>query len=248
MKTSVIKLKGKACLIGNTSVLCLLFFTLAAVMLCLNFLPEIAVQTLPDYHKNTFMIFVSVAVIAFAYALYSVFDMSFTRFFLRKAEKKGGTVKDLFYYSAPSRAVRLILFCVRLGMVKAFLLLICFLPFAANIVIFLNLSEHSVSLKVSAVMLASAIFFFLNGCRFYFMLSDSLFLVRYYYAKDEYLTFRQLVSSSQHQIKNHRKALTRLRLSFTLWLIFSLFFFPAAYVFSYYSQCKAVFVAEIMAD
>ena len=71
---------------------------------------------------------------------------------------------------------------------------------------------------------------------------------RYYYAKGEYLTFRQLVSSSQHQINNHRKALTRLRLSFSLWLIFSLFFFPAAYVFSYYSQCKAVFAAEIMAD
>ena len=69
-----------------------------------------------------------------------------------------------------------------------------------------------------------------------------------YYAKGEYITFRQLVSSSQSQMKNRRKTLVKLRLSFLLWVIFSLFFFPSAYVFSYYSQSKAVLAAEFMAD
>lgn len=248
MKTSLIKLKSKAYLMGNTSMLCLLFFTLVSVCLCLNLLPEIALQTLSDFEKSTVLISVSLSVILLTLMIFSVADMGFTRYFLRKAERSGGSAKDLFFYSAPKKAMKLMAFSLKYNLMKALLFALCFLPFSADVIIFLSLSENLLSLKVSVVMLISAMLFFLSGCRFYGKFSDSLFLVKYYYAKGEYITFRQLVSSSQSQMKNRRKTLVKLRLSFLLWLIFSLFFFPSAYVFSYYSQSKAVLAAEFMAD
>ncbi len=248
MKTSIIKLKSKAYLMGNTFMLCLLFFTLLLLCLCLNLLPEIALQTLTFFKKSTVLLCVSVGVITLTFTLFSLSDMGFTRYFLRKAQRSGGSVKDLFFYLAPKKAVKLLGFSIKFTLMKILLFLLCFLPFAGNVLAFLSLAENSLSLKVSVVMLISALLFFLSGCIFYSEFADSLFLVKYYYAKGEYLSFRQLVSSSQLQMKKHRASLIKLKLSFSLWLIFSLFFFPSAYVFSYYSQSKAVAAAEFMAD
>ncbi len=233
---------------GNTSMLCLLFFTLVSVCLCLNLLPEIALQILTYFEKSTVLILASLAVISMMFVIFSVADMGFTRYFIRKAERSGGSAKDLFFYSSPKKVMKLMAFSLKYNLMKALLFLLCFLPFSANVMIFLSLSETVLSLKVSVVMLISALLFFLSGCQFYGKLADSLFLVKYYYAKGEYLTFRQLVSSSQSQMKNRRKLLVKLRLSFLLWMIFSLCFFSSAYVFSYYSQSKAVLAAEFMAD
>lgn len=248
MKTSMIKLKSKAYLMGNTAMLCLLFFSLVSLYFCLNLLPEIALQTVTFFSESTILLSVSIAVIGISFTAFSVSDMGFTRYFLRKAERSGGSVKDLFFYFAPEKAIKLLGFSVRFTLMKILLLLLCFMPFSVNLLIFLSLSESSVSLKVSVVMLISSLLFFLSGCVFYLEFADSLFLVKYYYAKGEYLTFRQLVASSQTQMKNCRASLIKLRFSFSLWLIFSLCFFPSAYVFSYYSQSKAVLASEIMAD
>lgn len=248
MKTSLVKLKSKAYLMGNTFMLCLLFFTLLFLWLCLNMLPEIAVQTINFSKKDTVLIGVSIGVIALTFILFAFSDMGFTRYFLRKAQRSGGSVKDLFFYLAPKKAVKLLGFSIKLASMKTLLFLLCFLPFSVNVLIFLSLAENSLSLKVSVVMLVSALLFFLSGCIFYSEITDSLFLVKYYYAKGEYLNFRQLVSSSQLQMKKHRASLIKLKLSFSLWLIFSLFFFPSAYVFSYYSQSKAVAASEFMSD
>lgn len=233
---------------GNTFMLCLLFFTLLFLWLCLNMLPEIAVQTINFSKKDTVLIGVSIGVIALTFILFAFSDMGFTRYFLRKAQRSGGSVKDLFFYLAPKKAVKLLGFSIKLTLMKTLLFLLCFLPLAVNVLIFLSLAENSLSLKVSVVMLVSALLFFLSGCIFYSEITDSLFLVKYYYAKGEYLNFRQLVSSSQLQMKKHRASLVKLKLSFSLWLIFSLFFFPSAYVFSYYSQSKAVAASEFMSD
>lgn len=233
---------------GNTAMLCLLFFSLVSLYFCLNLLPEIALQTLTFFNESTILLMVSIVVIGISFTAFSVSDMGFTRYFLRKAERSGGSVKDLFFYFAPEKAIKLLGFSVRFTLMKILLLLLCFMPFSVNLLIFISLSESSVSLKVSVVMLISALMFFLSGCVFYLEFADSLFLVKYYYAKGEYLTFRQLVSASQSQMKSFRKSLVKLRLSFSLWLIFSLCFFPSAYVFSYYSQSKAVLASEIMKD
>lgn len=233
---------------GNTAMLCLLFFSLVSLYFCLNLLPEIAMQTLTFFNESTILLMVSIVVIGISFTAFSVSDMGFTRYFLRKAERSGGSVKDLLFYFSPKKAVKLLGFSVRFTLMKILLLLLCFMPFSVNLLIFISLSESSVSLKVSVVMLISALMFFLSGCLFYLEFADSLFLVKYYYAKGEYLTFRQLVSASQSQMKSFRKSLVKLRLSFSLWLIFSLCFFPSGYVFSYYSQSKAVLASEIMKD
>ena len=41
------------------------------------------------------------------------------------------------------------------------------LALCADVIIFLSLSENLLSLKVSVVMLISAMLFFLSGCHFY---------------------------------------------------------------------------------
>ncbi|MBQ1995497.1 MAG: hypothetical protein II237_04835, partial [Clostridia bacterium] len=164
MKTSLIKLKSKAYLMGNTSMLCLLFFTLVSVCLCLNLLPEIALQTLSDFEKSTVLISVSLSVILLTLVIFSVADMGFTRYFLRKAERSGGSAKDLFFYSAPKKAMKLMAFSLKYNLMKALIFALCFLPFYADVVLFLLLSENLLSLKVSVVMLISAMLFFLSGC------------------------------------------------------------------------------------
>lgn len=251
MKISIMKLKGRGYLIGNLLLLSLLFFTVILFSVCINILPEMALQllsTVPQNITNIITLFVCVAVILFLFCIFSAADMGLIRFFLRKAQKKGGKAKDLFFYFSPKQTAKLISFSVKTALLKFFILCICFMPFCFGSFLLFSLIKNSASLSVSVVMLLSTLCFLLNGIVFYSLADSSLFLLKYYFANGEYLNFRHLVSSSQTQMKKHRRTLLKLRLSFMGWFLSCVFILPIGYVFSYFSQSKAVAASHFMAD
>lgn len=249
MKISMIKLRGRAYLMGNLLLLSLLFFTVLSFSICLNILPETALQLLSSVSENTANIItaiISIVVMILVFCVFSAADMGLRRFFLRKAQRKGGSVKDLFFYFNPRETVRLICFSVKMTFMKAALLTLYFLPFLLSLFLLLSLIRNSASLNVSVVMLLSTLCLFLNGIMFYSKMVSSLFLVKYYFVNGEYLDFRHLISSSQNQMKKHKKTLMKLKISFTGWFLSCIFLLPVGYVFSYFCQSKAVAAAEFM--
>lgn len=251
MNNSMIKLKGRGYLIGNLPLLTLLILSLWVFSLCLNILPEALMQLLselPEKSRSFAVAVASVAVIFVLLFLFSLFDMGLHRFFLRKAEHRGGKVNDLFYYFSPSRSIGAFTFIIKYTLMKTGLFFLCFLPFFISLNFLFRLIKTSASLSVTAVMLLTVMLLFVNGCIFAFALKSSLFLVKYYYVNGVYLNFRHLISTSQHEMQNHKKSFLKLELSFVGWFFSCLFIFPIVYVLLYNGQSKAVLAAEIMSE
>lgn len=251
MKNSMIKLKGRGYLIGNLPLLSLLFLSLWAFSVCLNILPEAVTQLLsenPGKMRIASVLGASLGVVIVLFSVTGLSYMGLQRFFLRKAEGKGGRVKDLFFYFSPSESFGAISFLLRYALMKAALYTVCYTPFAVGAAFVFRLAKTSASLSVTVIMLFTVIILFVNGSAFALSVKASLFLVKYYYIRGIYLTFRQLVSSSQKEMKKHRKSLFRLELSFIWWFLSCLLIVPSVYVFLYYGQSKAVFAAEIMGE
>lgn len=249
MKISMIKLRGRGFLIGNMSVLSLLFLSLWAFSVCINIMPEAVTQLLSENSvkiRSLSVIGVSLGVIAIMLFTFSLSYLGLQRFFLRKAQRKGGRVKDLFFYFLPSESFSAFGFMCRYLLMKLFIYSFCYLPFFSGLLFMLRLLKSSASLSVTVIMLFTVILLFINGSVFSLSAKHSLFLVKYYYISGNYVSFRQLVSNSQREMKKHRKSLLSLELSFVWWFLSCLLVFPLVYVFLYHGQSKAVFAAEIM--
>ncbi len=251
MKNAIIKLKSRGYLIGNLLVLSLVLLIFSVFSLCLGIIPEIATQLLADVServRSIYVIVISFVILLVFFCAFSIVGMGFCRYFLRKAERKGGKVGDLFFYFSPSESFSVLCFFIRYMTLKALLFVLCFLPFTLCGVFLGWLIEKNVSLGVSFVLFFTALILLLLGAAVFSNFKNSLFLVKYYYAKGTYLNFRQLVSSSQSEMKRKGKSLLKLQLSFLGWFLSCLTILPSVYVFMYYQQSMAVLAAEIMGD
>ena len=198
--------------------------------------------------RSIAVICISFAVLFISALIYSCFDMGLFRFFLRKAQHKGGKIKDLFCYFSPSESFKLMLFVLRYSAMKFTVLCLSYLPFVLSALFLLKLLKTSSSLSVTIIMGLTVLILFICGAAFMSAVNDSLFLVKFYFANGCFLNFRQLVSSSQNEMKKQRKALVSLKFSFVWWFLSCIFVVPFAFVFLYYRQSKAVLAAEIMKE
>lgn len=249
MKNSIIKLKGRGYLIGNLPLLILLFLSLWAFSVCLNFLPEVMSQLLDESHPEIQIFIVSGVSVVIILILTNVLSLSYMglqRFFIRKAEHKGGKVSDLFYYLRPSKSLGAMVFVFKYTMMKFMINAVCFMPFSVSLLFLIKIIKTSASLNVTVVIFLSCVLLFINGTVFSYSVNSSLFLVKYYYIKGSCFTFRQLVSTSQKEMREHKKMLLKFDLSFVWWFLSCLLIIPSIYVFLYYGQSKAVFASEIM--
>lgn len=249
MNISMLKLKGRGYLIGNITVISLLFFSALCFSLCLNIIPGVIYQAemkLAENLRNVLVFASSLFAVVFLFAVFSALFMGIDRFFLRKAQKTGASTADFFHYFRVKEMFGMVDFSFKLTLLKLMMLSICFLPCVICGMFISSMLTSSASLNVSAILLIAFVCLFLNGARFYFHFTGTLFLAKYYYIKGEYLNFRQLVASSQCAMKKHMKTLKKLKLSFTGWFLLCLFIFPAVYVFSYYRQSAAVAASEFM--
>lgn len=251
MKISMIKLKSRGYLIGNIPLLSLFVLTLCFLSVCLNILPEAATQLLselPEKSQSLAVSGISLSVIFVLLFFLSLFDMGIHRFFLRKAQRKGGKVKDLFYYFSPSESLAVLSFFIRYKAMSTLLYAVSFAPFSVCVALLLQLLKGVPSLGVSLVMLCTAVLLFFTGAFFLSEVKASLFLVKYRFINGAYLNFRQLVSASQNEMLKHKKTVFSLKVSFLWWFLSCLLILPSLYVFLYYSQSKAVLAAEIMEE
>lgn len=249
MKNAIIKLRGRGYLIGNLLFLSVLLLILPAFSVCLSILPEVATQLLSDLSEKVqsiTVIVLSLLIIVTLFCIFSIFGMGLCRYFLRKAERKGGGLKDIFFYFSPSESFGVLSFFIRYVTMKVLLFAICFLPFFICSIFLGRLIKYSASLGVAFVLIFTDFLFLLLGIVVFSLFNTSLFLVKYYYANGTFLNFRQLVASSQSEMKNKGKSLLKLQLSFAGWFISCLTVIPSVYVILYYSQSKAVLAAEFM--
>lgn len=242
-----IRIKGSILISGNVLLLSLTLATAVVLILSANLsvlLYELAVrekaQVFFGEYGSLINLAVSFAFLLFCFGVYSQIKLGTDRFFLRRAQKKGGTAGDIFYYFHPLRAVGAVAFCLKMFFVKILLLLFSLIPFALSSVILYLLLKSNVSALVAASLFGGCVAFLLSGTVFYKNITLSLFLAKYYFIDGRFISFSHLIGSSQEDMKNRTKTLRRLKLSFFGWFALCLFIFPIGYVWSYYNQTMAL--------
>ncbi len=248
-----LKIKGAILLSGNVGIMILTLATAVVLILSANFsvvLYEIGMKNrfaelLPE--GEVYIEFaVSFMLLFFCYSIYRRIKLGADRFFLRRAQKKGGSAKDIFYYFHPLRAADAIIFSLKLLCLRFALFTVAFLPFALSCALFFTLIKSNVSLVVAMGLSAGCIAFFISGTVFYKNMSRSLFLSEYYYIDGKFVSFKNLISGSQEDMKKQIKTLRRLKNSFGGWFFLCLFILPIGYVWSYYKQTLALAAATFM--
>ncbi|MBR5827280.1 MAG: hypothetical protein IKY78_09385 [Clostridia bacterium] len=248
-----LRLKGRILLADNVILISLLMSTTAMLLLCINFLVpvyELFMRSRVEAALSSYTPLADIAVGLLLFAISCVICLQIRlgtdRYFLRQSQKKGSSVADIFYYFHPRRAASAIAFSLRLGFIRAVWLAVSVFPCTLCIFLLLSASYGGVSYLVAVVLAAGTVTFLFSGLCFYRSISDSLFLAKYHFISGDCLSFRQMISASQEGMKNKRTLLLRLRLSFTGWLLLSVFILPAGYVWGYYSQTLAVAANEFI--
>lgn len=183
---------------------------------------------------------VSVVFLLFTFMLYSQIKLGTDRFFLRRAQKKGSTAADIFYYFHPFRAVGALSFSVKMLLMRISLFLFMLIPFILCVILLLYLLERDVSALVALTLFAGSLVYLFSALIFYRKITASLFLAKYYFIQGEYISFSHLIASSQSSMSKKRRELAKIRRGFYGWFILCLTLLPVGYVWSYYNQTMAV--------
>lgn len=247
---SFFRLKGRGYIMGNVFLVSLFTLTSAALLFCLNFLPEVISQLLfskvSEVQRSLIVAVCCLLLIFSAFLIYSSARYGSDRFFLRKAQNQGASVKDFFCYFHPKRAFSAFFFELRFLTLKLAAALFCLSPAILCFLMLLNLWKSTASVKVSVILLFSFVAFLINGIIFTSKIYSSLFLARYYYIEGKFVSFSHIISSSQSAMKEHKHTLRQLKLSFLGWFFLCLLIFPLGYVYSYYNQTLGVAANEFM--
>lgn len=248
-----LKIKGAILLSGNVSIMVLTLATATVLILSANFsviLYEIGMKTrfveLFGEREAYVNFTVSIVLLFFCYSIYRRIKLGADRFFLRRAQKKGGSAKDIFYYFHPLRAADALIFSLKLFCLRSALFVVALLPFVLSCVLLFNLVKSNVSLIVAVGLASGCIAFFVSGAVFYKNISRSLFLAEYYYIDGRFVSFKNLIGGSQEDMKKQIKTLRRLKNSFGGWFLLCLFILPIGYVWSYYKQTLALAAVSFM--
>lgn len=181
--------------------------------------------------------------------LYCAFRSGRDRYYLKKAADEAVEGKELLYYFRPANSISLLVFYLNLWLRRGLILLLCFFPCGLSLAAFdLNARGGGASLKVSTVLLFSAVVFFVNGIYFFVRFNSFLFLARYYFASGKYPSAGKLFSLSYKKITGKRGQVLKKRLSFIGWFLSCLLIFPSAFVRSYYSEAMARLAKELIEE
>lgn len=171
------------------------------------------------------------------------------RYYLKKVRGDIVKGKEILFYFKPKNSLRLVIFYLNFWLRKLILLLLCFSPvILVSVYLVFYLENSDASAKVSLIIFFLAIVFAVNGIYFFVRLNSFLFLSRYYFASDKYITFRQLFDYSYLHLEGERRALLRKRLGFIGWFASCILVFPVAFVRSYYMETLADFAADLIED
>ncbi len=251
--TSKLRMKGSMLVSGNAGFLTLTLATATVIVLCANLsvvLYEVTlrqqVHKLFGEYENAVNLILSVFIILFCLSVYSSAKLGTDRFLLRRAQKKGGTAGDIFYYFHPLRAVGAFFFTSKMLFVKLLVTALSFFPFLLCCVLIYNLMKNNVSLLVAYFMAGGCLAFLISGIVFYKEITLSFFLAPYYFIEGRYVSFSHLIASSQKDMQSRKKVLRRLKISFSGWLFLCIFVLPVGYVWSYYKQTMALAAEAFM--
>ncbi len=248
-----LKIKGAILLSGNVGIMILTLAAAVVLILSSNLfviIYEIGMKSrLSELFpgRGVYADFaVSLVILFFCYGIYRRIKLGADRFFLRRAQKKGGSAKDIFYYFHPLRGADALIFSLKLLLLRSAMFTVAFLPFALSCTLLLTLAKSNVSLLVAAGLLLGCTAFFVSGAVFYKNMSRSFFLAEYYYIDGRFVSFKNLIGGSQEDMKKQIKTLRRLKNSFSGWFLLCVLILPIGYVWSYYKQTLAVAAAAFM--
>lgn len=252
---SELRIKGRILINGNITLLTLvllcffgiIFFTNLSVFGYETSLMQ-KVSSFVGRYDTVLHFAVSTLIFFSVFTFYSTVRLGTHRFFLRRAQKKGAAPKDIFYYMHPLRAVGAFFFMLKITLLKLLVLVFALLPFVCSLLLAIYLLNNNVSAIVLAFLLLGSVAFFFSGMIFYYAVSDSLFLAKYYYIEGKYLSFSHIISSSQHDMKNKTSLLRRVKAGFFGWFLLCLLVFPIGYVWSYYNQTMAIVSDNFMKE
>ncbi len=252
---SKLRIKGRILILGNVTLLTLTLATTVLLILCANFsvliYEMVVAQKLSVYfaeYEKLVNFLVALLFLFFTFSVYSRIKLGTDRFFLRRAQKKGASAKDIFYYFHPMRTVGAVTFSLKMLLLKAFFLFLSLFPFTLSAVMLYILLKNDVSALVALSLLCGCVAFLICGIVFYKKMTSSFFLAKYYFIEGKFISFSHLISSSQEDMKKQRKILLRLRSGFIGWFLLCLLIVPIGYVWSYYNQTMAIAGESFMTD
>ena len=243
-----IRLKAREKQAECSTILFLSFFIAVLTLFAFNLLPMVFTATvkplLTDNYKLLTLI-VSGVILSGTLIFYNAFSFGCDRFMLKRAENTVAGAGDIFYYFAPSRLVSLCGFLIAFFLRKMTALVLLSVPWIVCTVVLYYLCEGGFSAAVCVIFAIFTVLFFLLSLFTFSRICDTYFPVKYRYIKGDYINFRQLFSDSQMSMMTKLKRLRKMKGSFVGWFMLCIFVVPIPYVWSYYRQCKACFVAEI---
>lgn len=250
---SKIRLQGRSLMEGTVILFCLTFTVSVLLCFSISLMPLVYRSTVLPFisekvkdFSSYISMFASALMLFFFLMCYNALKTGADRYMLKKAQNVCAGTKDIFYYFTPGNFISLFALSFRLMLIRITLFLFCNIPTAICVSLLIYLIKLSFSMAVSAVIATGCTVFLISSFYFYLQLSSSLFLVRYYYIKGEYLNFRHLISSSQNAMHSKIKSLCRLKFSFSGWFMLCLLIFPLGYVWGYYKQTLAAYANEII--
>ncbi len=240
-----IRLTARKIQLGNVGLFGLFFITGAIAFFTANLLPLLYEKTLSVALKGyayTEMINFAVAIILMltVIGVYFAISSSIERYFLVLTEKKTFAVKEIVYYFSFKNFCKNFSYRIKMLFLKGTALIFCLLPFFLSLFSFIRFALSGSSLSIAVIIGVASAAFFVCGLVFYFNYSLSLFLCKYYFYKGESGKFCELVSKSQIKMKGKKAIISKIRFSFSGWLLLCVFVFSIPYVWSYYKQSLAV--------
>ncbi len=244
------KIKSQEYLAGNVTLITLLIFSLLCFLFCAGLIPEVLLQLFQksafENAKGYIIKSVSLFLMFFSFAIINAVSFGTDRFFLRKAQNKGESVKDIFYYFSFKKLFSLLGFSVFLWAIKGAFMIVCFTPSLSLLFFLTRLLRFSFSVKGTIILFTSVVILAFNGLYFYKRLTAFLFLSRYIYIEGSFINYRQILSFSALVMDKKGRELKKIKLSFFPWFVSCIFIIPAAYVFSYYRQTLCVAAEDFM--
>ncbi len=250
---SLYRLKGRALQIDNTLIMTLAFFTGCFLILLINFLPSlyerfIAAAFEAEPFSSAIDFSFSLFFLLILFGVFSSVRLGAKRFFFRKAVKQKPGARDIFYYFLPKNYFKSFFYSLRIALIKLMIFLFCLFPSAVCFFMVERFSRQGVSALVCISLTLTALCLSVNGGVFYSLFNSSFFLCDYCFIDGACISFRQIISLSQRNMKGKNTLLTRMKLSFVGWFAFCIFVLPVPYVWGYYNQSLAVVAAEFMKE
>ena len=230
-----------------SAILTLSFMIIILSFVSISLIPGVYVVVLrPIVTSNEIIISAvfSFILLLFSFVLYRGLSLGADRFMLKRAENTATGAGDMFYYLAPKRVMTMFWFSLRFAVTKLLVLVGLSVPAIICSYVFYVISSAGFSALVCSIFGAFTIIFALSALKSYQDVCDSYFLVRYRFIKGEALSFSNMLSQSQIDMKDEVQNLRKLRRSFLGWFVLCLLILPIPYVWSYYRQTLACFAAK----